>query len=99
MALEHAKQDTTRVLLLQYDGLHGIDLDTRVRTPEEPLLKTEKEISNLQSPHSSRSERISNISSIKRYLEESIDTYFSKHRSAGYKTNRLTIDLNDLNSD
>ena len=96
---EHAKQDTTRVLLLQYDGLHGIDLDTRVRTPEEPLLKTEKVISNLQSPHSSRSERILNISSIKRYLEESIDTYFSKHRSPGYKTNRLTIDLNDLNSD
>ena len=24
---EQAKQDTTRVLLLQYDGLHGIDLD------------------------------------------------------------------------
>ena len=102
---EVAKQDTTRVLLLLYDGLHGIDLDSKVRTPEESLFKTvddistEKNISNLQSPRSSRGQRSLNISSIKRYLEESIDTYFRKHKSPGYKTNPLTIDLNDLNSD
>ena len=102
---EVAKQDSTRVLLLQYDGLHGIDLDSRVRTPEESLLKTvdeistEKDTSNVQSPCSSRSQRSSNISSIKRYLEESIDTYFSKYQSAGYTNNPITIDLNDLHSD
>ena len=98
---EVAKQDTTRVLLLQYDGLHGIDIDSKVRTPEESLLKTvddistEKDICNLQSPRSSRRQRsLIHISSIKRYLEESIDTYFSKHQSAGYTSNPLTIDLN-----
>ena len=102
---EHAKQDSTRVLLLQYGGLRGIDLDSRVSTPEESILKTvddlsaEKEISNLQSPPTSRRQRSLNISSIKRYLEESIDTYFSKHQSAGYKKNPLTNDSNDLNSD
>ena len=86
---EVAKQNTTQVLLLQYDGLCGIDLDIKVRTPEESLFKTvddistEKNISNLQSPRSSRRQR--NISSIKRYLEESIDTYFIKHQSPGYK--------------
>ena len=102
---EQAKQDTTRVLLLQHGGLCSIDLDSRVRTPEESLFKTvddistEKDISNLQSPRSSRRQRSLNISSIKRYLEESIDTRFSKHESAGYKKNPLTIDLNDLNSD
>ena len=57
---EVAKQDTTRVLLLQYGGLRGIDLDSKVRTPEESLLETVddistgKDISNLQSPRSSR---------------------------------------------
>ena len=102
---EQAKQDTTRVLLLQHGGLHGIDLDTRVRTPEESLHKTlddittEINISNLQSHHSSRRQQILNISSIKRYLEDSIETDFRRHQSAGYKNNPLTIDLNDLNSD
>ena len=62
-----------------------IDLNSRVRILEESLLKTvddistEKDISNLQSPHSSRRQQSLNISSIKRYLEESIDTYFRKH--------------------
>ena len=37
---EQAKQDTTRVLLLQHGGLCGIELDSRVRTPAEPLPKT-----------------------------------------------------------
>ena len=107
-ALEYAdlaKQDTTRVLLLQHGGLCGIDLDSRVRTLEESLLKTvddistEKDISNLQSPCNSRRQRSLNISSIKRYLEESIDTHFSKHQSSGYTNNPLTIDLNNLNCD
>ena len=102
---EHAKQDSTRVLLLQHGGLHGIDLDSRRRTPEESVLKTvddisaEKKISNLQSLRSSRRQRSLNISSIKRYLEESIDIYCSKHQSADYKKNPLTIDLNDLTID
>ena len=102
---EHANQDLTRVLLLQHGGLHGIDLDIRFRTPEESILKTvdvisaEKEVFNLQSPHSSRRQRNLNISSIKGYLQESIDTYFSKHQSADFRNDPSTIDLNDLNSD
>ena len=98
---EQAKQDSTRVLLLQHDGLRGIDLDSAVSTPEESLFKTvddistEKDFSNLQSPHSSRRQRIS----IKRYLEESIDTFFNKQQSADFTNNPLTIDLNDLNCD
>ena len=99
-----AKQNTTQALLL-YDGLHGIDLDSRIRTPEESLYKTvddistKKDISNLQSPRSSRRQRSLNISSTKKYLEESIDTHFIKHQSAEYTNNALTIDLNDLNWD
>ena len=102
---EQAKQDSTRVLLLQHGGLCGIDLDSRVRIPKESILKTvddistEKYISNLQSPRSSGRQRSLNISSIKRYLEESIDTYFNKHQSAGYTNNPLTINLNELNYD
>ena len=103
---EQAKKDTTRVLLSQHHGLRSIELGVRYESPEESLHKTvddisaEKDISNLQSQRSSRRQRSLNISSIKRYLEESItDTYFSKHQSAGYKINPLTIDLNDLNSD
>ena len=42
---EQAKQDSTRVLLLQHGGLRGIDLDIRVRTPEEFILKTVDDIS------------------------------------------------------
>ena len=97
-----AEQDSTRVLLLQHGGLHGIDLVSTVKTPEESILKTvddTSDISNLQSPRSSIRQRSLNISSIKRYLEESIDIYFSKHHSAGYKKNPLTFDLNDLNND
>ena len=96
---EVAKQDTTQVLLLQYDGLHGIDLDSKVR---EFLLASvddisiEKNISNVQSPRSSRKQRSLNISSVKRYLE---DTYLTKHQSAGYTNNPLTTDFNDLNWD
>ena len=99
---ELAEQDSARVLLLQHGGLCGIDLDSRVRTPGEALLKTvndistQKNISNLQSLCSSQS---LNISSIKSYLEESIDIHFSKHQSADYTNNPLTIDLNDLNCD
>ena len=53
---EQAKQNITRVLLLQHGGLRGIDLDSSVRTPEESILKTvddistEEDISNLKSP-------------------------------------------------
>ena len=92
---EQAKQDTTRVLLLQ----HGIHLDSRVKTLDESLVETvgdisnEKEISNLHSPRISRRQRSLNISSIKRYLEESIDTYLHKLR---YKN---IPELNDLNCD
>ena len=95
---ERAKQDSIRVLVLQHCGLHGIDLDSRVKTLEKSLLESvgdiskEKEISNLQSP---RTQQSLNISSIKRYLEESD---FRKHLSAHYKKNPLTIDLNNLNS-
>ena len=102
---EHAKQDSTRVLLLQHGGLCGTDLDSRVRTPEESILKTlddiltEKDICNLQSSRNSRRQRSLNISSIKRYLEESIDTRFSKHQSVDFTDNPLTIDLNNLNCD
>ena len=99
---EHAKQDTTRVLLLQHCGLQGIDLESRVKTLEKSLLESvgdiskEKEISNLQS---SRTQQSLNISSVKRYLEESIETDFRKHLSGDYKKKTLTIDLNDLHSD
>ena len=98
---ELAKQDTTRVLLLQYDGLCGIDLDIRDGTVETFLHKTlddittGNDVSNLQSPHSSR--RQPNISSIKEFLEESIDTHFSRRQFADSTDNPLTIDLNDLN--
>ena len=37
---EQGKQDMTRVLLLQHDGLHGIGLDSRVKTLEESLLES-----------------------------------------------------------
>ena len=100
---ELAKQDTTRVLLLQHGGLHGVDLDSRVRTLEESLLKTvddmsaEKHFSNVQSPHSSRRQRSLNISSIKTYLDESFDTRFSKHLSVDFTDNPLAIDFNDFN--
>ena len=86
---------------MQHDGLRGIDLDSAVSTQEESLFKTvddistEEDISNLQSPHSSRRQWIS----IKRYLEESIDTYFNKQQSADFTNDALTIDLNDLNCD
>ena len=102
---KQAKQDSTQILLLQHGGLRGIDLDSRVRTPEESILKTvedistEKNISNLQSPRSSGRQRSLNVLSIKRYLEKSIDTYFNKHQSADYTNNPLTLDLNDLNCD
>ena len=78
----------------------------RYESPEESFQKTvddistEKNVSNQQSPCSSRRQRSLNISSTKRYLEESItDSSFSKHQSASYKRNPLTIDLNDVNSD
>ena len=95
---EDAKQDSTRILLLQHGG---IDIDSRVRTPEESILKTvddiaEKEISNLQSTRSSRRQRSLNISSIKGYLQESIDSYCSKHQSAGYKKKFFNYPLEQL---
>ena len=96
---EQAKQDTTRVLLLQHDGLRGIDLDSIVKTLDESLLKTigdMSEISNLHSSHISRRQQSLNISSIKRYLEESIDTDFRKLQTAGYEN---IPELNDLNCD
>ena len=105
-ALDYAqqgKQNTTQDLLLQHHGLRGTELDIRVETLQENLLKTlddvsaEKDVSNLQSPHSSR--RQWNISSIKKYLEETIDTRFIKYQSSGYTNNPLTIDLNDLTCD
>ena len=43
---EQGKQDMTRVLLLQHDGLHGIGLDSRVKTLEESLLESVGDISN-----------------------------------------------------
>ena len=66
---EHAKQDSTQVLLLQHDGLCGIELDVRVRTPEA-LFET------VDNSSSEKDNSSLNISSIKRYLEESIDTHF-----------------------
>ena len=35
---EQAKQDTTRILILQEGGLCGIDLDNAVSTPEESFI-------------------------------------------------------------
>ena len=99
---EQAKQDMTHVLVLQHGGLSGY---IKVRTPEESLVKdvggisAEKVFSNLQSPRRSRRHRSLTMSSIKRSLDESIDTYFSKHQLPGYKKNPLTIDLNDCNCD
>ena len=98
---EQAKQDTTQVLLLQYDGLGATELDIRVGTVETFLHKTlddistGNDVSNLQSPHISRRE--SNISSIKGFFEESIITHFSRCQLADSTDNQLTIDLNDLN--
>ena len=87
---KQAKQDMTHVLLLQHGGLSGY---IKVRTPEESLvgISAEKVFSNLQSPRSSRRHRSLTMSSIKRSLDESIDTYFSKHQLPGYKKNPLTI--------
>ena len=97
---EQGKQDTTHVLLLQHGGLSGY---IKVRTPEESLVKdvgdisAEKVFSNLQSSRSSRRHRSLTMSSIRRSLDESIDTYFSKHQLPGYKKNPSTINLNDRN--
>ena len=66
---EHAKQDSTQVLLLHHNGLCGIELDVRVRTPEA-LFET------VDNSSSEKDNSSLNISSIKRYLEESIDTHF-----------------------
>ena len=102
---EQAKQNITRVLLLQHGGLRGIDLDSSVRTPEESILKTvddistEEDISNLKSPRSSGRQRSLNISSNKRYLENPIDTYFDKDQLTDCTNNLLTLDLDDLNCD
>ena len=61
MHAEQAKQDITRVPLLLYGGLLGIELDITHSNLAESLHKfigddisTEKDISNVQSPHSSR---------------------------------------------
>ena len=69
----------------------------RVKTIDD--ISTEKDISNLQPPISSRMQRSLNISSIKKYLEESIDTDFNKHQLTDFTNKRLTIDMNDLNCD
>ena len=97
---EQAKQDTTRVLLLQY-GLGATALDVRVGNVQTFLHKTlddistGNDVSNLQSPHISRRE--SNISSIKGFFEESIITHFRRCQLADSTDNQLTIDLNNLN--
>ena len=49
----------------------------------------EKDFSNLQLPHNSRRQQIS----IKRQLEESIDTYFNKHQSVDFRNDPSSIDL------
>ena len=95
---EQAKQDTTRVLLLQHDGLRGIDLDIRGGTtqiPKEPLLKpldnisTEIDNISLQLSDLSTLLRRQNVSTMK-YHEDTDDTRFRQH------PNPLTTDLNDL---
>ena len=93
---EQAKQDKTRHLLLQHGGLHGTELVITSKTPEEPSgesnFSTEEDISNLQSPDTTiftRRKRKLNISSIMKYLEDSIDTHFTKHHS-GYTKDPLT---------
>ena len=95
---EQAKQDTTQVLLLQHDGLHGIDLDIRDGTtqiPKEPLLKPLDDISteidniSLRLSDLSNLIRVHNVSTM-RYLEDTDDTRFRQHRDP------LTTDLNDL---
>ena len=67
-----AKQDMTRDLLIQYDGLHGKDL---VVTPEIIIpdnISTEKDVTHLQSTDISRRQQNFNISSIMKYLDDSI---------------------------
>ena len=103
---EQAKQDKTRHLLLQHGGLHGTELVITSKTPEEPSgesnFSTDEDISNLQSPDTTiftRRKRKLNISSIIKYLEDSIDTHFTKHQS-GYTKDlitRYTSNTNDLN--
>ena len=104
---EEAKQDKTRHLLLQHGGLHGIELAITSKTPEEPSgesnISTEEDISNLPSPDTTiftRRKGKLNISSIIKYLEDSIDTHFTKHHS-GYTKDpitRYTSNTNDLNT-
>ena len=104
---EEAKQDKTRHLLLQHGGLHGIELAITSKTPEEPSgesnISTEEDISNLPSPDTTiftRRKGKLNISSIMKYLEDSIDTHFTKHHS-GYTKDpitRYTSNTNDLNT-
>ena len=95
---EQAKQDTTRVLLLQHDGLRGIDLDIRGGTtqiPKEPLLKpldnisTELDNISLQLSDLSTLRRRQNVSTMK-YHEDTDDTRLRQHE------NPLITDLNDL---
>ena len=78
---EEAKQDKTQHLLLQHGGLHGTELVITSITPEEPSgesnFSTEEDISNLPSPDATiftRRKRKLNISSIMKYLEDSIET-------------------------
>ena len=104
---EEAKQDKNRHLLLQHGGLHGIELAITSKTPEEPSgesnISTEEDISNLPSPDTTiftRRKGKLNISSIMKYLEDSIDTHFTKHHS-GYTKDpitRYTSNTNDLNT-
>ena len=103
---EQAKQDETRHLLLQHGGLHGTELVITSITPEAPSgesnFSTEEDNSNLQTPDTTisiRRKRELNISSIMKYLEDSVDTHFTKHHS-GYTKNpitRYTSNTNDLN--
>ena len=102
---EQAKQDKTQHLLLEHGGLYGTELVITSITLEEPSgesnFSTEEDNSNLQTPDTTISiirKRKLNISSIMKYLEDSVDTHFTKHHS-GYTKDpitRYTSNTNDL---
>ena len=78
---ECAEQDVTRDLILQHNGMHGKELEGTSLLQALHDTSMEKDTPSQQSLHSTRQQRNVNISSIRRYLDDSVDTHFSKHQS------------------
>ena len=78
---ECAEQDVTRAFLLQHNGMYGKELEGTSLLQALHDTSMKKDTTSQQSLHSTRQQRNVNISSIRRYLDDSVDTHFSKHQS------------------